>query len=79
MKTDTTDLIVNPESYWKRRAEKAEARVKELEGAIYHVLHSGQWYASALEIDLYENEGMDGNALEAMMQDVLGFNEEQGQ
>ena len=30
MRTDTTDLIVNPESYWRRRAEKAEARVEEL-------------------------------------------------
>jgi len=53
------------------RAEKAEARIKELEGVIYAVLHSGDWYPSALEIDMHKTEGMCGESLEAMMKEVL--------
>ena len=63
------------ESAWQDaelRAEKEETRIKELEGVIYDVLHSGTWYPSALEIDMHKTEGMCGESLEAMMKEALG-------
>ena len=47
-------------------------RVEELEGVLQAVLESGSWYASALEIDIYKTEVMDGEALESMIRATLG-------
>jgi hypothetical protein len=48
-----------------------KARIEELEGILETLLGSGVWYKSALEIDVYNKDVMDGEALEKLITETL--------